>query len=120
MSSLNLLTEIAVVNRFGESAPTENLFRPFAWIGSQQPYRYNPRKQREFSAGRPSGERVGSGGWLGREDSNLRYTVPKTVALPLGHAPSDAGSSGRSGGSQGGRVLVRCRAALTLPAHRRP
>ena len=26
--------------------------------------------------------------WLGREDSNLRYTVPKTVALPLGHAPT--------------------------------
>jgi hypothetical protein len=25
--------------------------------------------------------------WLGREDSNLRMTVPKTVALPLGDAP---------------------------------
>ena len=27
--------------------------------------------------------------WLGRKDSNLRYTVPKTVALPLGYAPLD-------------------------------
>jgi hypothetical protein len=27
--------------------------------------------------------------WLGRQDSNLRMTAPKTVALPLGHAPSD-------------------------------
>jgi hypothetical protein len=26
--------------------------------------------------------------WLGRQDSNLRMTAPKTVALPLGHAPS--------------------------------
>lgn len=25
--------------------------------------------------------------WLGRQDSNLRMTIPKTVALPLGHAP---------------------------------
>ena len=25
--------------------------------------------------------------WLGRQDSNLRMTAPKTVALPLGHAP---------------------------------
>ena len=28
------------------------------------------------------------GRWLGRQDSNLRMTVPKTVALPLGDAPS--------------------------------
>ena len=26
--------------------------------------------------------------WLGRQDSNLRMTVPKTVALPLGDAPA--------------------------------
>lgn len=26
--------------------------------------------------------------WLGRQDSNLRMTAPKAVALPLGHAPS--------------------------------
>ena len=26
--------------------------------------------------------------WLGRKDSNLRIRVPKTRALPLGHAPS--------------------------------
>ncbi len=25
--------------------------------------------------------------WLGRRDSNPRMTAPKTVALPLGHAP---------------------------------
>jgi hypothetical protein len=25
--------------------------------------------------------------WLGRQDSNLRMLVPKTSALPLGHAP---------------------------------
>ena len=28
------------------------------------------------------------GRWLGRQDSNLRMTVPKTVALPLGDAPT--------------------------------
>ena len=28
--------------------------------------------------------------WLGRQDSNLRMTVPKTVALPLGDAPTAA------------------------------
>jgi hypothetical protein len=27
--------------------------------------------------------------WLGREDSNLRMTESKSVALPLGDAPSD-------------------------------
>src|SRR5258706_3066097 len=27
------------------------------------------------------------GGWLGREDSNLRMRDPKSRALPLGHAP---------------------------------
>ncbi len=26
--------------------------------------------------------------WLGWQDSNLRYTVPKTVALPLGYTPT--------------------------------
>lgn len=25
--------------------------------------------------------------WLGRQDSNLRMAIPKTAALPLGHAP---------------------------------
>lgn len=28
------------------------------------------------------------GEWLGRMDSNHRMTIPKTVALPLGYAPS--------------------------------
>lgn len=28
------------------------------------------------------------GGWLGREESNLRMTESKSVALPLGDAPS--------------------------------
>jgi hypothetical protein len=27
--------------------------------------------------------------WLGREDSNLRITGPKPVALPLGHTPTN-------------------------------
>ena len=26
--------------------------------------------------------------WLARQDSNLQSTVPKTGALPLGHAPA--------------------------------
>ena len=26
--------------------------------------------------------------WLGWEDSNLRYTLPKSVALPLGYTPT--------------------------------
>ena len=26
--------------------------------------------------------------WLGWQDSNLRYAVPKTVALPLGYTPT--------------------------------
>ena len=28
--------------------------------------------------------------WLGRQDSNLGMAVPKTAALPLGDAPSEA------------------------------
>lgn len=30
--------------------------------------------------------------WLGREDSNLRSSVPKTAALPLCYAPIPTGS----------------------------
>ena len=29
--------------------------------------------------------------WLGRQDSNLRMPIPKTGALPLGHAPIRGG-----------------------------
>ena len=29
--------------------------------------------------------------WLGRQDSNLGMAVPKTAALPLGDAPTEAG-----------------------------
>ena len=31
------------------------------------------------------------GNWLGREGSNLRMSVPKTDALPLGDAPTEHG-----------------------------
>jgi hypothetical protein len=34
--------------------------------------------------------------WLGREDSNLRYTGPKPVALPLGYAPRAANEGAKS------------------------
>lgn len=27
--------------------------------------------------------------WLGWKDSNLRYTLPKSVALPLGYTPTN-------------------------------
>src|SRR5690606_11862596 len=33
--------------------------------------------------------------WLGRQDSNLRMTGSKPVALPLGYAPTPLGSSER-------------------------
>ena len=31
--------------------------------------------------------------WLGRQDSNLRMSAPKTDALPLGHAPASITTS---------------------------
>jgi hypothetical protein len=31
--------------------------------------------------------------WLGRQDSNLRMTASKAVALPLGDAPISAGAA---------------------------
>ena len=34
--------------------------------------------------------------WLGREDSNLRITGPKPVALPLGYAPKAANGGAKS------------------------
>src|SRR5690606_30562570 len=43
-----------------------------------------------------------NGAWLGRQDSNLRMTGSKPVALPLGYAPMPVGSSER------GIVLLRC------------
>ena len=105
MSNLDLLSEMPVVNRCGENGPTENgIWRPRP-RRTQQPHRYNPRKQRDFSAERPNGERVWSGGWLGREDSNLRMTVPKTVALPLGDAPIAAVSRTTRRRLQGGRAV---------------
>jgi hypothetical protein len=104
INGMELLTEIPAVNRFGEYSARENGFRPHGRTRSQQPYRYKPRKQREIPATCRSGERVLSGSWLGREDSNLRYTVPKTVALPLGHAPSEVGFMGGAGRPQGGKA----------------
>ena len=32
-------------------------------------------------------------GWLGRQGSNLRMPIPKTGALPLGHAPPENGGT---------------------------
>ncbi|MDB5659549.1 MAG: hypothetical protein JWS10_2164 [Cypionkella sp.] len=40
--------------------------------------------------------------WLGREGSNLRMSVPKTDALPLGDAPTAAVISEATRGVQGG------------------
>jgi hypothetical protein len=88
ISGLDLLSRLPVVNRFGENCSVENGIWGLCPVGTQQPHFYNLRKQRDFSAERLDGERVRSGDWLGREDSNLRMTVPKTVALPLGDAPS--------------------------------
>ena len=42
-----------------------------------------------------------SGSWLGREGSNLRMSVPKTDALPLGDAPTAAVFSEAVAGVQG-------------------
>ncbi len=46
-------------------------------------------------------------GWLGRQDSNLRMPIPKTGALPLGHAPPGNGGTIRE--------TVRRRNALNRP-----
>src|SRR5690606_27137279 len=43
---------------------------------------------------RTSGPRPHLRGWLGRQDSNLGMAVPKTAALPLGHAPMGGSNSG--------------------------
>ena len=44
--------------------------------------------------------------WLGREGSNLRMSVPKTDALPLGDAPTAAVFRGALGGVQGVRAKI--------------
>ncbi len=41
--------------------------------------------------------------WLGRQDSNLGMSVPKTDALPLGDAPTAAFISEGGMGPQGGK-----------------
>ena len=51
--------------------------------------------------------------WLGRQDSNLGMTVPKTVALPLGDAPIAGSSAPR--GRDHSRPLVRSQ-GTTCPA----
>jgi hypothetical protein len=40
--------------------------------------------------------------WLGRQDSNLGMSVPKTDALPLGDAPTEGVFSEAGVGLQGG------------------
>ena len=60
------------------------------------------------------------GGWLGRQDSNLRMPVPKTGALPLGYAPLPRAGPRREHNSN---AEARQRAALASlgrnPARRR-
>jgi predicted Rossmann fold flavoprotein len=61
--------------------------------------------------------------WLGRQDSNLGMSVPKTDALPLGDAPTAAVISEGHAGPQGGfggknrklQKLVGLRACRALP-----
>ena len=47
--------------------------------------------------------------WLGRQDSNLESPVPKTVALPLGHAPTVRRGYGSGGGLASGKSAPRRR-----------
>ena len=57
-SRLRHPTKSPKVNRSGEYRPGENGFRPYRHGRSGEPPRYNPRKQREISPTRTSGERV--------------------------------------------------------------
>ena len=66
--TLKLPTKTPKVNRSGEYRPGESGFRQYRQGRSGEPSRYNPRKQREFSAKRTSGERVVSGGWRSNGD----------------------------------------------------
>ncbi len=47
-----------------------------------------PGSLREAFRGNTSAIRDLKEDWLGWQDSNLRYTVPKTAALPLGYTPT--------------------------------
>jgi hypothetical protein len=64
MNSLDLLSEMPVVNRFGEKGHTENgIWHP--WLRrTQQLHLYKARIQRDFLTPRPNGEQVSSGDWL--------------------------------------------------------
>jgi hypothetical protein len=59
INALYLFTKTAVVNSFGEVGLERTSSGLFDLGGSQQPFRYNPRKQRDFSAERLDGEGVG-------------------------------------------------------------
>ena len=86
---LRLPTKSPKVNRSGEYRPGENGFRLYRHGRSGEPPRYNPRKQREISAARTSGERVcrevgGATGTgveysLGRKPLILRWTGSRTT-----------------------------------------
>ncbi len=51
-------------------------------------YRGDPPSRLSSDTARPTGsDGVDGPNWLGRQDSNLRYTGSKPGALPLGYAP---------------------------------
>jgi hypothetical protein len=76
MSSLDLLSEIPVVNRFGENRPTENEIPRYRQSPNQQPQLYNPRKEQHFPAARPNGERFRQRDWLAKAISQQTFSGP--------------------------------------------
>jgi hypothetical protein len=83
---MKLFTLEPKVNRSGEFGPGGNGFRYSGQRRSGEPPRYNPRKQREISASRASGERVVLGGWRRKGDCGLTVSEAQVIAF-IGSLP---------------------------------
>ena len=89
-NALRLPTKSPKVNRSGEYRPGENGFRLYRHGRSGEPRRYNPRKQREISPTRTSGEwvcgRLGGGTGTAVEQSlgrKILILLDSCVGTPI-------------------------------------
>ena len=81
-----------IFSAFAISDAPKPFFRsPVAISQKREYFKYPPETIGEFTPGVANFGAlrliVGLGGWLGREDSNLRMVESKSTALPLGDAP---------------------------------
>ena len=88
ISSLQIRVPDPEVYSFGDFGGERRILVPSAVRVVFSPSATTLETHGKFGASGVVEKVVAESDWLGWEDSNLRYTVPKTAALPLGYTPT--------------------------------